>query len=243
MFSIYKKELVTYFSSLIAYITLGIFLLVLGLFVWVFNDTSILNYNFAGLNQLFLITPVVFTFLIPAITMRSFSEEKQNGTIEFLQTKPITDFEIVLAKYFAALSLVLIALLPTLIYVYSVYMLGSPKGNLDMGGTIGSYIGLVFLVGVFVSIGLFSSTITNNQIVAFVLGTFLCFFIYWVFYYISRLPVFVGGLDDTIEKLGIAFHFESISRGVIDTRNVVYFLSIIVFFLYASFSILKLNRS
>ena len=243
MFSIYKKELVSYFSSLIAYITLGIFLLVLGLFVWVFNETSILNYNFAGLNQLFLITPIVFTFLIPAITMRSFSEEKQNGTIEFLQTKPLTDFQIVFAKYLAALSLVMIALLPTLIYVYSVYMLGSPKGNLDIGGTIGSYVGLVFLVAVFVSIGMFSSTITNNQIVAFVLGTFLCFFIYWIFYYISKMPVFVGGLDDAIEKMGIAYHFESISRGVIDTRNVVYFLSLIVFFLFASLSALKINRS
>ena len=243
MFSIYKKELISYFSSLIAYITLGIFLLVLGLFVWVFSETSILNYNFAGLNQLFLITPVVFTFLIPAITMRSFSEEKQNGTIEFLQTKPITDFQIIFAKYLAAFSLVILALVPTLIYVYSVYMLGSPKGNLDMGGTIGSYIGLIFLVAVFVSIGMFSSTITNNQIVAFVLGTFLCFFIYWVFYYISRLPVFVGGLDDAIEKMGIAYHFESISRGVIDTRNVVYFISLIVFFLFASLSVLKINRS
>lgn len=243
MYSIYKKELSSYFSSLIAYITLGIFLLVLGMFVWVFQDTSILNYNFAGLNQLFLITPLVFTFLIPAITMRSFSEEKQNGTIEFLQTKPITDFQIIFAKYLAAVSLVLLALLPTLIYVYSVYMLGSPKGNLDIGGTIGSYIGLVFLVAVFVAIGMFSSTITNNQIVAFVLGTFLCFFIYWVFYYISRLPMFVGGLDDTIEKMGIAFHFESISRGVIDSRNVVYFISLIVLFLFASLSVLKINRS
>ena len=121
MYSIYKKELITYFSSLIAYITLGIFLLVLGAFVWIFNETSILNYNYAGLNQLFVITPLVFAFLIPAITMRSFSEEKQNGTIEFLQTKPVTDFQIIFAKYLAAFTLIMLALLPTLIYVYSVY--------------------------------------------------------------------------------------------------------------------------
>ncbi len=243
MYSIYKKELITYFSSLIAYITLGIFLLVLGAFVWIFNETSILNYNYAGLNQLFVITPLVFAFLIPAITMRSFSEEKQNGTIEFLQTKPVTDFQIIFAKYLAAFTLVMLALIPTLIYVYSVYQLGSPKGNLDVGGTIGSYIGLLFLVAVFVAIGMFSSTITNNQIVAFVLGTFLCFFIYWAFYYISKMPMFVGSLDDAIEKMGIAFHFESISRGVIDTRNIIYFISLIVFFLFASLSMLKINRS
>ena len=243
MYSIYKKELITYFSSLIAYITLGIFLLVLGAFVWIFNETSILNYNYAGLNQLFVITPLVFAFLIPAITMRSFSEEKQNGTIEFLQTKPVTDFQIIFAKYLAAFTLVMLALIPTLIYVYSVYQLGSPKGNLDVGGTIGSYIGLLFLVAVFVAIGMFSSTITNNQIVAFVLGTFLCFFIYWAFYYISKMPMFVGSFDDAIEKMGIAFHFESISRGVIDTRNIIYFISLIVFFLFASLSMLKINRS
>lgn len=242
MISIYFKELSAYFSSLIAYITLGIFLLVLGMFVWVFNDTSILNYNFAGLNQLFTITPVVFTFLIPAITMRSFAEERQNGTIELLRTKPISDLNIILAKYLASLSLVLLALLPTLIYVYSVYQLGSPKGNLDIGGTMGSYIGLLFLVAAFVAIGIFASSITTNQIVAFVLGTFLCFFIYWAFYYLSRLPMFVGQLDDTIEKMGIAFHFESLSRGVIDSRNVIYFLSLIIFFIASTLTVLKFNR-
>lgn len=242
MFSIYRKELTAYFSSLIAYITLGVFLLVLGLFVWVFNDTSILAYNYAGLNQLFTITPLVFTFLIPAITMRSFAEEKQNGTIELLATKPLSDFQIIMAKYLAAASLILIALVPTLIYVYSVYQLGSPKGNLDIGATIGSYVALICLVGAFVAIGIFSSTVTNNQIVAFVLGTFLCFFVYWAFYYISRTPIFVGRLDDIIEKLGISYHFESLSRGVVDSRNLLYFASIIVFFLAATGTVFKISK-
>lgn len=242
MFSIYKKEISVYFSSLIAYITLGVFLLVLGLFVWVFNDTSILNYNYAGLNQLFTITPLVFTFLIPAITMRSFAEEKQNGTIELLRTKPVSDVQIVVAKYLAGLSLVMLALIPTLIYVYSVYQLGSPKGNLDMGATIGSYVGLIFLVAAFVSIGIFCSSITTNQIVAFVLGTFMCFVIYWGFYYFSRLPMFVGRMDNIIEKFGIAYHFDSLSKGVIDSRDIIYFLSIICFFIIASIVILKSNR-
>lgn len=242
MYSIYKKELSSYFSSLIAYITLGVFLLVLGLFVWVFQETSILKYNYAGLDQLFTITPMVFTFLIPAVTMRSFAEERQNGTIELLKTKPVSDLQIILAKYFASFSLVLLALVPTLIYVYSVYMLGSPKGNLDIGGTIGSYIGLIFLVGAFVSIGMFSSSITSNQIVAFVLGTFLCFFTYWAFYFLSKLPMFVGQLDDIIEKLGISFHFEALSRGVIDTRNVIYFLSLITLFISATVTVLKISK-
>ena len=242
MFSIYRKELSSYFSSLIAYITLGVFLLVLGLFMWVFGETSIFTYNYAGLGQLFTITPLLFTFLIPAVTMRSFAEEKQDGTIELLKTKPISDLEIILAKYFASFTLVILALIPTLIYVYSVYMLGSPKGNLDMGGTIGSYFGLVFLVGAFVSIGMFSSSITTNQIVAFVLGTFLCFFFYWAFYFISKLPIFIGNLDDLIERMGIAFHFEALSRGVLDTRNIIYFLSLIVFFIAATVTVLKINK-
>lgn len=242
MFSIYRKELSAYFSSLIAYITLGVFLLVLGLFVWVFNDTSILTYNYAGLNQLFTITPLVFVFLIPAITMRTFAEEQQNGTIELLATKPVTDFQIIMAKYLAGFTLILLALVPTLIYVYSVYHLGSPKGNLDVGATIGSYIALILLVACFVAIGVFSSTLTKNQIVAFVIGTFLCFFFYWAFYYLSRLPIFVGQLDDIIEKIGISYHFESLSRGVIDTRSIIYFFSIISFFIAASITTLKIKK-
>ena len=170
-------------------------------------------------------------FLIPAITMRSFAEEQQNGTIELLSTKPIWEMEIILGKFFANLVLLIFALLPTLIYYYSVHELGSPKGNLDAGAILGSYIGLLLLGACFVSIGLFASSLTNNQIVSFILATFLCFFFYWVFDFISLLPIFVGKIDDVVQMIGINFHYVSISRGVIDTRDVIYFLSLIAVFL------------
>lgn len=243
MFSLYRKELSAYFSSLIAYMVLGIFLLVLGLFTWVFSDTSIFTYNYASLDQLFTIAPLVFIFLIPAITMRSLAEERQTGTIEFLGTKPISDLQIILAKFFAGFTLVLLALLPTLVYFYTVYAIGSPKGNIDVGGTIGSYLGLVFLSAVFIAIGVFASSLTKNQIVSFVVGTFLCFTMYWLFYYVSRLPIFVGRLDNIIEQLGISFHYDSMSRGVIDSRDVMYFLSVIVIFISLSLASLKSNKS
>lgn len=242
MFSIFKRELRAYFSSLIAYMVLGVFLLVLGLFTWVFKDTSVLNFNYASLSQLFTIAPMIFMFLIPAITMRSIAEERQTGTIELIGTKPVTDIKILLGKYLASCALVFLALLPTFIYFYSVYMIGAPKGNIDIGATIGSYVGLFLMGATFVSIGVFASSLTQNQIVSFVIGTFLCFLMYWFFYYFSRLPIFVGKWDNIIEKLGISFHYDSISRGVIDTRDIVYFLSVICFFLTASFTSLKIFK-
>lgn len=169
-------------------------------------------------------------FLIPAITMRLFSEESRTGTIELLLTKPLTDFQIVLAKYIAGFLLVLFSLLPTLVYFYSVYQLGAPIGNIDMGGTWGSYFGLLFLGSVFVSIGLFSSAISNNQIISFIIGVFLCFFTYVGFESISSLQLF-GAIDDVIINLGINAHYLSMSRGVIDTRDVIYFLGVIFLFL------------
>ncbi len=208
--------------------------------MWVFRDTSILEYNYAGLEQLFSIAPIIFMFLIPAITMRSFAEEYQQGTIEFLFTKPISDWKIVLGKFLANWTLVLLAVLPTLIYYYSVYQLGSPKGNLDTGAIIGSYIGLCFLSGGFVAIGMFSSSLTNNQIVAFLFSIFLCFMMHWSFDFLSKLPVFFGRTDDIVEKLGINYHYVSISNGMIDTRDIVYFLSIIGFFLLLA--VTSLNR-
>ena len=230
MFSIFKKEINAFFSSLIGYIVIGVFLVITGMIMWVFPDTSILEYNYATLEQLFGIAPVIFMFLIPAITMRLFAEEKQTGTIELLATRPLYELEIILGKFLAALVLVSFALLPTLVYYYSVYQLGSPPGNLDSGAIMGSYIGLLFLAAAFVAIGLFASSLTDNQIVAFVLATFLCFFFHWAFDFLSRLPIFVGKVDDTIQKLGIDHHYMSISRGVIDTRDVIYFLSIIALF-------------
>ncbi|HFA47500.1 MAG TPA: gliding motility-associated ABC transporter permease subunit GldF [Bacteroidetes bacterium] len=227
MLTIFLKEINTFFSSLIGYIVVGVFLGILGLVMFVFPDTSLLNYNFATLDQLFDIAPMVFVFLIPAITMRSFAEENQTGTIELLATRPVTDLQIVLGKFFASLALVVFALLPTLLYYYTVYQLGSPKGNLDSGAIMGSYLGLIFLAGTFVSIGIFASSLTNNQIVGFILATFLCFIFYWGFFFISKLPIFVGRVDDIVQMVGIDYHYSSISRGVIDTRDLVYFISFI----------------
>lgn len=231
MLSIFLKEINTFFSSLIGYIVIGVFLILLGLMMWVFPDTSLLEYNYATLDQLFTLAPMIFLFLIPAITMRSFAEEKQSGTIELLVTRPLKDIEIVLGKYLACLALVLFALLPTLLYFYTIYELGFPPGNLDTGATIGSYIGLFFLGACFVAIGLFASALTSNQIVAFILATFLCFAFYWGFLYISALPIFVGKVDDVVQMIGIDYHYGSISRGVIDSRDVLYFLSLITVFL------------
>ncbi len=234
MINIILREVASFFSSLIAYIIIGVFLLFLGLFMWVFQETSVLNFNYATLDQLFTIAPMVFVFLIPAISMRSFAEEHQNGTLELLLTKPISSLQLILGKYFSVLILVLFALIPTLIYYYSVHQLGSPKGNIDSGAVLGSYLGLILLSGVFSAIGIFSSSISKNQIVSFVIGAFICFIFHWGFQYLSNLSIFYGGLDDIIQKLGIELHYNSISRGVIDTRDVLYFFSIIFIFILAT---------
>lgn len=240
MLSIFTKEVNIFFSSLIGYIVIGVFLVILGMIMFVFPDTSLLEYNFATLDQLFEIAPLIFMFLIPAITMRSFAEENQNGTIELLATKPVTDLSIVLGKYFASLLLVLFALLPTLLYYYTVYQLGAPKGNLDSGAILGSYIGLLFLAGAFIAIGLFASSLTNNQIVAFVLATFLSFLLFYGFFYLSKLPVFVGKGDDVVQMIGMDYHYNSVSRGVLDTRDLIYFLSLIGLFI--GMTLLSLDR-
>jgi ABC-2 type transport system permease protein len=234
MLPIFFKEINAFFSSLIGYIVVGTFLVLMGLLLWVFPEYSILDSNYATLDTLFGIAPMVFMFLIPAVTMRAFAEEKQSGTIELLVTWPITDWQIVGGKFLACFVLVVFALLPTLLYYFSVHQLGAPVGNIDSGGTIGSYIGLLFLAGAFVAIGVFASSLTNNQIVAFVLATFLCFFVYLAFGFLSRLPIFFGKTDDIVQSLGIEYHYNSISRGSLDTRDLVYFLSIIALFLAAT---------
>ncbi|MCB0704870.1 MAG: gliding motility-associated ABC transporter permease subunit GldF [Saprospiraceae bacterium] len=232
MWSIYLKELNTFFSSLIGYIVIGVFLVFTGLMMFVFPDTSLLNYNYATLGQLFELAPLVFLFLIPAITMRSFAEENQNGTIELLVTKPLSDFHIVFGKFMACVSLVLFALIPTVLYYITVYQLGAPKGNLDSGAIMGSYLGLLMLGAVFVSIGLFASSLANNQIVGFVLATFLCFLLYYGFFFFSKLPVFVGKGDDVVQMIGIDNHYVSISRGVVDSRDMIYFFSVTGIFIF-----------
>lgn len=200
--------------------------------MWVFQETSVLNYNYASLGQLFSIGPMVFLFLIPAITMQSFSEEKQKQTMEFLFTKPLTDLEIILGKFLAAVTLVILSILPTIIYYISIYKLGSPQGNIDNGAVIGSYIGLLLLGAVFASIGVFVSSLTANQIVAFILSTFICFFFFWAFDFLSQLSIFYGKSDIIVKSLGMEFHYDNISKGRIDTRDVLYFVSLIVFFIY-----------
>jgi len=242
VYSIFIKEINSFFSSLIAYVVVAVFLLLIGLFMWVFSDTSVLNYNFAVMDQLFSIAPLVFLFLIPAVTMRSFAEEKQKGTIEFLMTKPLTTTDILLGKYFANVVLVLFALLPTLLYYYSIYTLGSPTGNLDSGAIIGSYIGLIFLASAFVSIGMLASALTENQIVSFILAAFLCFVVHWAFSYIAAMPVFTAKYDLFIQQLGISYHYSSISKGVIDSRDIVYFVSVIAVFLLITFTILEYKK-
>jgi ABC-2 type transport system permease protein len=231
MFSIFNKEINTFFSSLIGYIVIGIFLLLTGLLLWIFPDTSLLNQNIASIDQLFDLAPMIFTFLIPAVTMRLFAEENQTGTIEFLTTKPLTEWAIIGGKYLAGVALVALALIPTLVYYITMYQLGSPKGNLDSGAIAGSYIGLLLLGSAFVAIGLFASSLTNNQIVAFLIAAFLCFFMHWGFDFLSRLPIFSAKGDDIVQMFGITYHYQSISRGVIVLSDVVYYFTIIGLFL------------
>lgn len=231
MISIFQKEINTFFSSLIAYVVMGVFLVFLGLFVWVFPDTSVLTYKYASLDTLFSLAPLVFLFLIPAITMRSFSDEISFGTIEVLRTKPLKIWDIILGKYFASLFLVGFTLLPTIVYYYSIYQLGSPKGNLDSGGILGSYIGLFFLGSVFVSIGIWTSSLSKTQIVAFILAAFVSFLMYFGFEYASKLTVWGVTGSQWIDSMGISSHYSNISRGVLDSNDIIYFISANIIFL------------
>lgn len=242
MLSIYFKEINAFFSSLIGYIVITIFLVLSGLIVWVVPDTSVLEYGFATLDNLFLFAPWLYLILIPAITMRSFAEEISSGTIEMLATKPLREMEIILGKYLAALTLVAFSLLPTLLYYYTIYQLGAPVGNLDSGAIWGSYIGLLLLAASFVAIGIFASSVTSNQIVSFVLAVFLCAMFYWAFEALSSLPVFYASIDGIIANLGIEAHYISISRGVVDTRDLIYFFSLSTVFLVFTKTVLESRK-
>ena len=230
MFAILKKEISTFFASPIGYLVIGVFLLLNGLFLWVFKgEFNILNNGQASLSPFFLLAPWILIFLVPAVTMRSFSDEKKQGTLELLVTKPISHFQIVLGKYFGSFLLIIMALIPTLLYVYTVSQLGNPIGNLDLGSTIGSYFGLLFLIAAYAAIGVFASTLSDNQIVAFIIAVFICFFLYFGFEGLSNYNI----LGDFVymESLGMSSHYNSMSRGVIDTRDLVYFISITIAFL------------
>ena len=231
MWMICKKEWLQFFSSLTGYIALIIFLLLTGLFLFVFPDTDLLSFGYASLSNFFSLAPWILLFLVPTITMRSLTDEYKSGTFELLKTLPVSSLQIVWGKYFGALLVVVLALLPTVIYAVSMQQL-SAIGGIDVGATIGSYIGLLLLGAVFTAIGICASSFTSNTVVAFITGAFVCFLFYTGFEAVSRLPVFRSGFDYYIEMMGLQFHYKSISRGVVDARDIVYFAGIIVLFLF-----------
>lgn len=232
MYSLFLKEIRSFLSSLLGYVVIFVFLTVIGLFLWVLPGSfNVLEFGYANVDGLFIIAPFVFLFLVPAITMRSFADERKSGTIELLLTRPISDMQIILAKFFAAFSLVVFSLLPTLFYYFSVYQLGFPPGNIDSGGFFGSFLGLLFLGATFVSVGIFTSSITDNQVISFVLAVFISALLYLGFEFIYSLEWF-GDVDLFINSLGISAHYSSISRGVVDTRDLIYFFSVIALFLF-----------
>lgn len=230
MYAVFKRELFSLLNSLMAYITIGVFLLASGLLLWFFPDTSILDYGYAELTGFFSLAPFLFMFLIPAITMRSFAEERREGTYILLATRPLTDWQIILAKYLACLVLVLFALIPTLIYYYSIYQLGLPKGNIDTGAVIGSYIGLLLLGSAFTAVGIFASSVTKNQVIAFAIAVFVCFIVYTGFDAMSQIFA-LQYFESLLIWLSVNEHYQSISRGVLDTRDLVYFISFVAVFL------------
>jgi len=241
MITILKKEINEFLDSLIAYVVIGIFLTGIGLLMWVFPDTNVLDYGYASMETLFSLAPYVFMFLIPAITMKAFAEEKRSGTIELLYTLPFRDIEIVVGKFFAGFLLVVFSILPTLIYYFSLSYLGNPVGNLDTAGIIGSYIGLILLGGIFTSIGILSSALTGNQIVSFILAAFLCFAFYAGFDSIAAINIW-SETSYIIAQIGILSHYETLSKGLIDLSDVVYFLSMVVLFLYMTRIVLNVQK-
>jgi len=234
MFAIFKKEISGFFSSLTGYIAATFFLVVNGLVIWVFpGSMNVLDSGYSTLDTLFTIAPWVFIFLVPAITMKTFAEEKKNGTIELILTRPISDIKLVLGKYFASVLLVLMILIPSLIFFISIYLLGSPVGNIDTGGTWGSFIGLFFLAAGYAAIGVFASSFTDNQIVSFLLAIVISLFIFSGFDAIASLGIF-SDFKYFLVQLGINEHYSSMSRGVIDTRDVVYFICLSTLFIIAT---------
>ena len=237
MISIAKKEFYQFFSSLTGYITIILFLLVNAIYLFVLKDSNIFDFGYATLSSFFDLAPWVFIFLIPALGMRSFAGEFKSGTFETLKTSPLTKWQIVGGKYAAILAVILIALIPTFLYVITIHSLSS-SGGIDSGAITGSYIGLFFLASVFAAITLWCSSLTANAVIAFLLSAFACIVLYFGFNAISKLPAFTGNADYYIEMIGIDFHYQSISRGVLDTRDIVYFLSVIFLFLFSTQKIL-----
>lgn len=239
MKALYFKEIRSFLSSIIGYIFILIFLIASGLFHWIISEnTNLLEGVEADLIPFFNLSPLIFLILIPAITMRSIAEERRTGTIELLFTRPISDFKILLAKYLASVTLFVIALVPTLIYYASMHYLGNPVGIIDDGTTLTSYLGLILLGSTFVAIGIFASSITSSQIVAFILAMFLCWLFYQGFELLGSFNQ-LGSFDSVIKYCGMTYHYDGIKRGLIDTKNVAYFLTLIAFFMFAALTVIK----
>lgn len=237
MKSIVTREIKSFFGSPIGYLVIGLFLIINGLFLWVFEgEYNILNSGFADLTPFFTLAPWVLLLLIPAVTMRSFSDEMKQGTLELLLTKPLSIWEIAGGKFLGAFLLIIVAVLPTLLYVYCISSLGLPEGNIDLGSTLGSYFGLLFLISGYTAIGVFTSTLSENQIIAFLLALVLCFFFYFGFHALGSV---FGKSSTLLSYIGMQDHFKSMSRGVLDTRDILYFVSVTILFL--SFTVFNLK--
>jgi ABC-2 type transport system permease protein len=242
MWALFNKEISGFFSSLTGYLVIVVFLLLNSLFMWIVpGQFNVIENGYASMDSLFAIAPWVFLFLVPAITMRMFSEEKRTGTLDLLYTRPVSEMQIILAKFLASWALVLFSLIPTLIYFWSVSRLGSPPGNMDVGGTWGSYIGLFFLGGIYAAIGIFASSLTGNQIVAFIIAVFLSFLMYLGFEFLSGIAE-SGSTVFMISRLGISYHYNSISRGVIDSRDMLYFAGVILLFIVGTRTVLQSSK-
>ena len=242
MWALFNKEISGFFSSLTGYLVIVVFLLLNSLFMWIVpGQFNVIGNGYATMDSLFAIAPWVFLFLVPAITMRMFSEEKRTGTLDLLYTRPVSELQIILAKFLASWALVLFSLIPTLIYFWSVSRLGSPPGNMDVGGTWGSYIGLLFLGGIYAAIGIFASSLTGNQIVAFIMAVFLSFLMYLGFEFLSGIAE-SGRTIFLISRLGISYHYNSISRGVIDSRDMLYFAGVILLFIVGTRTVLQSSK-
>ena len=242
MWALFKKEISGFFSSLTGYLVIVVFLLLNSLFMWIVpGQFNVVENGYATMDSLFAIAPWVFLFLVPAITMRMISEEKHTGTLDLLYTRPVTELQIVFAKFLASWALVLLSLVPTLIYFWSVSRLGSPPGNIDMGGTWGSYIGLLFLGGIYAAIGMFASSLSGNQIVAFIIAVFLSFLMYLGFDFLSGIAE-SGRIALIVSQMGISYHYNSISRGVIDSRDMLYFAGVITVFIMGTRTLLQSSK-
>jgi ABC-2 type transport system permease protein len=242
MWTLFKKEIGGFFSSITGYIVITVFLVSNSLFLWIFpGELNILEGGYATIQPLFIMAPWIFLFLIPAITMKMFAEENRSGTLELLLTRPLSDLQIILSKYLAGIALVILSLLPTLVYLISVYILGDPRGNIDMGGTWGSYIGLLFLASVYCSIGIFASSLADNQIVSFIVAVILSFILYIGFQSLGGLPA-LKGINEFVVRIGIDEHYRSMSRGVIDTRDLIYFICVNMLFLLFTRIVMQIKR-